>query len=356
MQLAPWQITRVPPGGLSLLPDRRGCRSTLSPVEPRRCARRWASPGTRTTAPPSPITRSCSPTDARDGWRTSTATPLLVKTFAIVPRAAQAPGEAQIEIYANPSLHLRRDRGAGSRTRRSRPGAALSWRVVWLVRRLPSDVPAHRRQRGAARLHPRRRRDRSRGRARARRVSFAVRFRRELPAGSCVGVSLPRAATFALPPGLHPDEAAFVHAAPAARRASFIGGRVALRAAMAALGAGADEAAGRSSPTPRGAPALPPGFVGSVSHKRELAVAIAARARADAAHDDRASTWRSRDRCAPTSRRACSRPTSARRSPALDRLGARRGGAVSLRGEGGDLQGARSVGAAAGRRSRRSRS
>ena len=109
-------------------------------------------------------------------------------------------------------------------------------------------------------------------------MSFAVRFRRELPAGVCVGISLPTAGAFALPPGLHPDEAALVHASPAARRATFIGGRVAMRTAMAALGAGADEAARPILPTLRGAPALPPGFVASVSHKREIAVAIAARA------------------------------------------------------------------------------
>jgi enterobactin synthetase component D len=113
-------------------------------------------------------------------------------------------------------------------------------------------------------------------------VSFALRFSRELPAGVCVGVSLPQAEAFALPPGVHPDEAAFVHASPAARRASFIGGRVALRAAMTALDAGvADETPAPAAAilsTPRGAPALPAGFVGSVSHKRELAVAIVARA------------------------------------------------------------------------------
>jgi enterobactin synthetase component D len=112
-------------------------------------------------------------------------------------------------------------------------------------------------------------------------VSFVVRFQRELPTGVCVGVSLPDDPGFAPPPALHPGEAAFVHASPAARRASFIGGRLALRAAIAALGAETGDAAAPSSPilsTPRGAPALPPGFVGSISHKREIAVAIAARA------------------------------------------------------------------------------
>ncbi len=110
--------------------------------------------------------------------------------------------------------------------------------------------------------------------------AFAVRFRRELPAGVCVAVSLPEGGDFALPPALHPDEAAFVHSSPAARRATFIGGRVALRAALDELHPGSGAAAPAMLSTPRGAPMLPPGFVGSVSHKREVAVAIVARAEA----------------------------------------------------------------------------
>jgi phosphopantetheine--protein transferase-like protein len=109
-------------------------------------------------------------------------------------------------------------------------------------------------------------------------MSFAVMFQRQLPAGLCVGVSLPEAKDFALPPQVHPDEVALVRASPAARRLTFIGGRVAMRTALAALGAGADETAWPILPTPRGAPSPPPGFVASVSHKREIAVAIAARA------------------------------------------------------------------------------
>jgi len=103
-------------------------------------------------------------------------------------------------------------------------------------------------------------------------------FQRALPAGVCVAVSLPERDDFAPPAAVHPDEAAFVHGSPAARRATFLGGRVALRAAMAALGAAPADPAPPILSTPRGAPAMPPGFVGSVSHKREVAIAIAARA------------------------------------------------------------------------------
>jgi 4'-phosphopantetheinyl transferase EntD len=104
---------------------------------------------------------------------------------------------------------------------------------------------------------------------------FATRFVRELPLGTCVAVSLPAGETFALPGELHPDEAAFARELPAGRRGTWVGGRLALRAALSAVGG---PTALPLLATPRGAPALPAGFIGSISHKRELAVALAARA------------------------------------------------------------------------------
>jgi enterobactin synthetase component D len=92
-------------------------------------------------------------------------------------------------------------------------------------------------------------------------------------------VSLPEGDDFALPPELHPDEVAYARTLAPARRPGWVGGRVALRAALAGLGRSPATAI---LATPRGGPALPPGIVGSVSHKRELAVAIAALARGTA--------------------------------------------------------------------------
>jgi 4'-phosphopantetheinyl transferase EntD len=107
---------------------------------------------------------------------------------------------------------------------------------------------------------------------------FAIAFARDLPFGRCVGVTLPAVDVGddgpARLPALHPDEAAHALALPAARRATWVGGRVALRAALADLGIAASEPI---LATARGAPALPAGAAGSVSHKRSLAVALAAR-------------------------------------------------------------------------------
>ena len=106
-------------------------------------------------------------------------------------------------------------------------------------------------------------------------MAFERRFVLDLPFGTCVGVSLPADGPFELPDGLHPAEVAFGRALPEARRAGWVGGRVALRAALAAVGVEAPEAMLSS---PRGAPLLPSGAVGSVSHKRTVAVALCARA------------------------------------------------------------------------------
>ncbi|MFL5304630.1 MAG: 4'-phosphopantetheinyl transferase [Polyangia bacterium] len=106
-------------------------------------------------------------------------------------------------------------------------------------------------------------------------MPFERRFTARLPFGVCVGVALPDAvpAESDWPALLHPDERDFARGLAEPRRASWIGGRVALRAAL--------DAAGLSSREPllataRGGPRLPAGATGSISHKSDLAVAIAA--------------------------------------------------------------------------------
>ena len=71
---------------------------------------------------------------------------------------------------------------------------------------------------------------------------------------------------------LHPQELALADALPVARRTLFISGRVALRAAIDRV----DHSASSSAllRNARGAPTIPPGLIGSISHKRTTAVAI----------------------------------------------------------------------------------
>ena len=136
VQLAAWQITRVPPGGLSLFPTGAGA------FPPSNLAVREALGVTWYAYDAAAVTDHQKLfADGREGWLAHVdGDAVLVKTFAIVPRAAQAPGEAQIEIYANPSLTYIEIEAQGPYETIA-PGAALSWRVVWLVRRLPAEVP-----------------------------------------------------------------------------------------------------------------------------------------------------------------------------------------------------------------------
>jgi enterobactin synthetase component D len=98
-----------------------------------------------------------------------------------------------------------------------------------------------------------------------------VAFRLDLPHGRCVGVEIPPSLTDDLRLSLRLPEQRFLEQLGEARRTSWAAGRVALRAALDDLGI----AAGPLLATDRGAPLLPAHALGSISHKRELAVGLA---------------------------------------------------------------------------------
>ncbi|HEY0714847.1 MAG TPA: 4'-phosphopantetheinyl transferase superfamily protein, partial [Polyangia bacterium] len=100
-------------------------------------------------------------------------------------------------------------------------------------------------------------------------------FQLDLPHGRCIGVPIPAAFDPEVNPGLPPAEWAFLSSLPPGRRATFFAGRHALRLAFADLGIPTDVAL-LPLPPPRGGPALPPRVLGSISHKRALAVGLAA--------------------------------------------------------------------------------
>ncbi|HXU04770.1 MAG TPA: DUF4380 domain-containing protein [Polyangia bacterium] len=141
-QLAPWQITRVPPGGLTLFPAGSGDDPPRPSGPHSNLAVRQALGVTWYAYDAVAVTDHQKLfADGREGWLAHVdGDALLVKTFAVVPRAAQAPGEAQIEIYATPA-HTYIEIEAQGAYETIAPGAALSWRVVWLVRRLPAEIP-----------------------------------------------------------------------------------------------------------------------------------------------------------------------------------------------------------------------
>lgn len=104
---------------------------------------------------------------------------------------------------------------------------------------------------------------------------MTVHFRLDLPHGRCVGVVIPAAdATAALAAASPAVERAYAEGLPETRRPTFLAGRTALGLALADVGF----ARVPLLPDLGGGPALPAGALGSISHKRTLAVGLAAAA------------------------------------------------------------------------------
>ncbi|HVT09405.1 MAG TPA: DUF4380 domain-containing protein [Polyangia bacterium] len=135
MQTAPWQITRVAPGGLTFYPSGEGH------FAPSNLSVREEDGVTWFDYDKSKITGDQKLfADGREGWLAHVdRDALLIKTFPVAPRAVHAPGEAQIEIYANPA-HTYIEVEVQGAYETIPPGGALVWPVVWLVRHLPADL------------------------------------------------------------------------------------------------------------------------------------------------------------------------------------------------------------------------
>jgi hypothetical protein len=136
VRLAPWEVTRVQPNGLTFFASGVG---TYAPSDlPAREVDgvTWVHHDAAVIAGHQKLYA-----DAGEGWIAhADGDALLVKTFDLVPRAAHAPGEAQIEIYAS-SLHRYVEVEQQGACEALAPGGALDWRVEWRVRRLPAALP-----------------------------------------------------------------------------------------------------------------------------------------------------------------------------------------------------------------------
>ena len=79
--------------------------------------------------------------DGSEGWLAHVDGDLLfVKVFADVPRQAQAPKEAEIEIYVDGAGRFVEVEQQGAYAELA-PGASSSWPVRWLLRKLPAGMP-----------------------------------------------------------------------------------------------------------------------------------------------------------------------------------------------------------------------
>jgi hypothetical protein len=136
VRLAPWEVTRVQPNGVTFFVTGAG---TYPPSDlPARDAggATWIHHDAAVVAGHQKLYA-----DAAEGWIAHVdGDALFVKSFDLAPRHAHAPGEAQIEVYAS-SLHRYVEVEQQGACETLAPGGALAWRVEWRVRRLPAGLP-----------------------------------------------------------------------------------------------------------------------------------------------------------------------------------------------------------------------
>jgi len=78
--------------------------------------------------------------DGSEGWLGHVdGSTLLVKSFPKIPRREQAPGEAEIELYADPG-HTYVEVEQQGAYKLLLPHASVSWEVRWSLARLPASV------------------------------------------------------------------------------------------------------------------------------------------------------------------------------------------------------------------------
>jgi hypothetical protein len=138
---APWEVTRVFPGGLTFYPTGLNTPTTSGtftlPVVRQAAGCTWFQyPSTGVTASQRLIA------DGSGGWLAHVAGDvLLVKKFPDIPVAAAAPGEGEISIYVDGAGHFveLEEQGAYQPVA---AGQSLVWTVTWYVRKLPAGMAA----------------------------------------------------------------------------------------------------------------------------------------------------------------------------------------------------------------------
>jgi hypothetical protein len=135
--LAPWEISRVFPGGITFYsgasaPVQHGTFPLLPTQD--------VGGVTWYKHDPTVATQYKLFADGAGGWLAHLAGDIVfVKSFADVPAAQQLPNEAEIEIYSNQKYVEIEPQGPSATLA---PGATLTWSVKWYVRKLPSPSMA----------------------------------------------------------------------------------------------------------------------------------------------------------------------------------------------------------------------
>ena len=139
---APWEVTRVFPGGLTFYPTGRNTPTTSGtftlPVVQQAAGCTWFEYPSSTSITASQRLIA----DGSEGWLAHVAGDvLLVKKFPDIPASAAAPGEGEISIYVDGEGHFVELEEQGA-YQPLPSGQSVAWTVTWYVRRLPADIAA----------------------------------------------------------------------------------------------------------------------------------------------------------------------------------------------------------------------
>jgi Domain of unknown function (DUF4380) len=140
---APWEITRVPRGGIAFFPEGEGTRLAAGPLSPYTTITTATSPNTvwvddSTRAAPVPAGGSKLIADGADGWLAyAVGDVLFIKKFTDVPPASFAPGEGNIEIYPGSDYLELEVQGAYTHLA---GGESMPWMVQWRAVAIPNTV------------------------------------------------------------------------------------------------------------------------------------------------------------------------------------------------------------------------
>lgn len=135
--VSPWEITRVPPGGLTFFPSGKGeNEGNLAPLMKESNGMTWF-PYQKELIPSGHEKLMC---DGSEGWMAQVSNEMIfIKKWADVPLEKNAPGEGEVEIYANPDKSYIEIEPQGPYTSLA-PNATLEWEVKWYLRSLPKGM------------------------------------------------------------------------------------------------------------------------------------------------------------------------------------------------------------------------
>jgi hypothetical protein len=137
-QMAPWQIARVPSGGISFFPSgKTEMKGDLLPLFENQGGVTWFDYDS--TKIPSGVPKLFS--DGSEGWLAHVNNDglLLVFKFADIDPSQKAKGEDEIEFYAHPDKYYVELEPLGAYT--SIPvGGTKTWQVKWYLRQLPKHI------------------------------------------------------------------------------------------------------------------------------------------------------------------------------------------------------------------------